>query len=113
MKRTSVDSENPSLRVRRQIYDLTPLDLETFPVWEFNLDRTSGNGQDELTIRPCVAAVPLNPADCMFVVRAVFTLADGSSMQGYFTPAGREDTGIGTLQPIIVTNLGQVRFCWS
>jgi hypothetical protein len=46
----------------------------------------------------------------MFVVRAVFTLADGSSMQGYCTPPLRGDDSIGTLQPIIVTNRGQVRF---
>jgi len=46
----------------------------------------------------------------MFVVRAVFTLADGSRLQGYFTPPGRGDASIGTLQPIIVTDRGQVRF---
>lgn len=44
----------------------------------------------------------------MFVVRAVFTLADGSRMHGYFTPPSRDDA-IGALQPIIVTDRGQVR----
>jgi hypothetical protein len=46
----------------------------------------------------------------MFVVRAVFTLADGSLMQGYLTPPRGGDDSIGTLQPIIVTDRGQVRF---
>jgi hypothetical protein len=46
----------------------------------------------------------------MFVVRAVFTLADGSKMRGYVTPPGRGDANIGALQPIIVTERGQVRF---
>jgi hypothetical protein len=46
----------------------------------------------------------------MFVVRAGFTLADGSKMRGYVTPPGRGDAHIGTLQPIIVTDGGQVRF---
>jgi len=53
---------------------------------------------------------PLNPADRMFVVRAVFTLADGSVKRGYLTPPGRADEGVGVLQPIIVTEQGQVRF---
>jgi len=46
----------------------------------------------------------------MFVVRAVFTLADGSKMQGYVTPPGRGDANIGNLQPIIVTGRGQIHF---
>ena len=31
-------------------------------------------------------------------------------MRGYVTPPGRDDANIGTLQPIIVTDRGQVRF---
>jgi hypothetical protein len=46
----------------------------------------------------------------MFVVRAVFTLADGSRLQGYLTPPVQGDSGIGTLQPIVVTEQGQVGF---
>lgn len=110
MKSAPVANENLSLRVRRQIYELTPHDLETFPIWEFNLDETPENGQDELTVRPCLLSVPLDPTDRMFVVRAAFTLADGSMMRGYVTPPGRGDTGVGAWQPIIVTDHGQVRF---
>ena len=94
----------------KQIYALTPHDLETFPIWEFNLDEAAGSGQDELTVRPCVASGPLEPADHMFVVRAVFTLADGSMRRGYVTPPGRGDASVSALQPIIVTDQGQVRF---
>ena len=110
MNSASVCNESSNLPVRRQIYELNLYDLETFPIWEFKLDETGGSGQDELTVRPFVASGPLDPADHMFVVRAVFTLADGSMRQGYLTPPGRGDAGVGTLQPIIVTNLGQVRF---
>ena len=99
-----------NLRDRRQIYELTPHDLETFPIWEFKLDEVAESGQDELTVRPCVTAGPLDPADRMFVVRAVFTLADGSMRRGYVTPPGRGDASVGALQPIIVTDQGQVRF---
>lgn len=110
MKSASVCRESPDLLVRRQIYELTPHDLENFPVWEFNLDEASGCGQDELTVRPCLVSGPLDPVDRMFVVRALFTLVDGSTMRGYVTPPGRGDAGVGALQPIIVTDHGQVRF---
>jgi len=98
------------MRVRKQVYELTLHDLRTFPVWEFRLDEGGEEGRDESTVRPCTASGPLDPTDRMFVLRAVFTLADGSSMQGYFTPPRRGDASLGTLQPIIVTDRGQVRF---
>jgi hypothetical protein len=96
--------------VRRQVYELTLDDLDNFPVWEFRLDEKDEKGQDESTVRPHTAPGPLDPADRMFVVRAAFTLADGSRMQGYLTPPARGDDSPGTLQPIIVTERGQVRF---
>ena len=97
-------------RARKQVYELTLDDLSKFPVWEFRLDKDGAQGQDEATVRPFTASGPLDPADRMFVVRAVFTLADGSRMHGYFTPPVRGHDSIGTLQPIIVTERGQVRF---
>ena len=97
-------------RHRKQVYELTLADLGQFPVWEFKLDEDGAEGQDEATVRPYSPSGPLDPADRMFVVKALFTLADGSKMQGYFTPPVRGQEGIGTLQPIIVTDRGQVRF---
>jgi len=98
------------LRVSKQVYELTLHDLSTFPVWEFKLEEDCAAAQDEATVQPFTASGPLDPADRMFVVRAVFTLADGSKMQGYFTPPVRGHDTLGTLQPIIVTERGQVRF---
>src|SRR6266404_279844 len=103
-------SESRRARAGKQVYELTQHDLNTFPVWEFRLEEESEEGQDESTVRPHTATGPLDPADRMFVVRAVFTLADGSRMQGYLTPPVRGDDSVGTLQPIIVTDRGQVRF---
>ena len=100
----------PAMKVRRQVYELTLHDLDTYPVWEFRLDQEGEEGRDESTVRPYTVSGPLDPTDRMFVVRAVFTLAEGSRMRGYFTPPGRGDSGLGTLQPIIVTDRGQVRF---
>jgi hypothetical protein len=110
MESVPVINESRDLQVRRQIYELTPNDLETFPIWEFKLDETAEGSQDELTVRPCIVSGPLDTADRMFIVRAIFTLFDGSRMCGYLTPPGRGDAGVGTLQPIIVTDHGQVRF---
>ena len=100
-------------RVRKQVYELTLDDLNRFPVWEFRLGEegeVGEAGRDECTVRPYEASGPLDPTDRMFVVRALFTLADGSRMQGYCTPPLRGDDSIGILQPIIVTDRGQVRF---
>jgi hypothetical protein len=106
-------SGNQGARVRKQVYELTLDDLNQFPVWEFKLGEEGAVGEvvrDECTVRPYTASGPLDPADRMFVVRAIFTFADGSKMQGYCTPPLRGDDSIGTLQPIIVTDRGQVRF---
>ena len=92
------------------MYELTLDDLNRFPVWEFRLDKDGAEGQDEDTVRPYTVSGPLDPANRMFVVRAVFILADGSKMIGYFTPPVRGQEGIGTMQPIVVTERGQVRF---
>src|SRR5258705_12290242 len=101
-------AERQNLGVRKQVYELTLGDLATFPVWEFRLDEEGEEGRDESTVRPYAAAGPLKYTDRMFVVRAVFTLADGSRMQGYFRPPRGDDASIGALQPIIVTERGQV-----
>jgi hypothetical protein len=102
--------ESQGRRARKQVYELTLGDLNEFPIWEFRLDEEGAEGQDEATVRPYTASGPLDPAERMFVVRAVFTLADGARMRGYLTPPVRGDERIGTLQPIIVTDRGQVRF---
>jgi hypothetical protein len=98
------------VRARKQVYELTLEDLNKSPIWEFSLDQDGSAGQDDATVRPFVPTGPLDPTDRMFVVRAIFTLADGSRMQGYFTPPVRGRDTIGALQPIIVTERGQVRF---
>jgi len=110
MKLSLIHGGSQGQRVKRQVYELTLHDLRTFPVWEFRLDGEGEAGQDESTVRPYTAPCPLDPTDHMFIVRTVFTLTDGSRMQGYCSPPRRGDTSLSTLQPIIVTDRGQVRF---
>lgn len=98
------------MKVRKQVYDLKPADLEHSAVWEFALDEESGEGQDEATVRPFTADGKLDPAVGMFIVRASFTLVDGTTMSGYLTPNVEGGTDLGTVQPAIVTEHGQVSF---
>ena len=106
-KSGSLDAFAAAMKIRKQVYELTLDDINTFAVWEFRLDEEGG---DESTVRPYQASGPLDPADRMFIVQAAFTLVDGSRMQGYCTPPLLGDASIGNLQPIIITDRGQVRF---
>lgn len=96
--------------VRKQVYELTSEDLNCFPVWEFALDEEDRPGQDEATVRPFEVAGALDPSLGMFIVRAEFTLADGSRMHGYLTPPIPRDSGFGYSQPVVITPTGQIAF---
>ncbi len=87
-------------------------DFKASPVWEFALDEEDEEGQDEATVRPYDFEGRLDPSEGMFVVRAVFTLADKTAMGGYLTPPVEGDDSLGTLQPIVCTSQGQVNF-WN
>ncbi len=82
-------------------------------MWEFALDEEGEEGQDEATVRPWTADGPLDPDAGMFVVRATFVLADGSQLVGFVTPPFRGDSSLGTLQPSVVTDAGQVSFWYG
>jgi hypothetical protein len=96
--------------LRKQVYELTAEDLLRFPAWQFALDEEAEAGQDEATVRPYPFEGALDPAAGMFIVSASFRLSDGSQMKGYLTPPGPNEDGLRTIQPIIVTTLGQVMF---
>jgi hypothetical protein len=98
------------MRIRKQVYELSISDLRRCPVWEFALDEEGQEGQDEATVRPHTIKEMLDSASGMFVIRASFELADGTSMQGYMTPPRQGDTDLGTVQPVIVSDQGQVIF---
>jgi hypothetical protein len=97
-------------KIRRQVYELTPQDLASSEVWEFVLDEEGEPDQDEATVRPLSFSGTLDPSAGMFVVAARFRLADGTEMRGYLTPPSGGDRGLGTIQPQIVTESGQVGF---
>jgi hypothetical protein len=101
------------MKIRKQVYELSIEDLETHPVWEFASDEESEEGQDEATVRPYSQSGPADAADGSLIVRASFTLADGTLMKGYLTPPPPRSTGIGDIQPEIVTPKGNVSFWYG
>ena len=98
------------MKLRRQVYELTPKDLGDYPIWEFALDEEGEEGQDEATVRPWDGTMPLDPSDGMFVVKASLVLADGTRHLGYLTPPVQGDDSIDTVQPVIVTDQWQLMF---
>jgi hypothetical protein len=98
------------MKIRKQVYELKPADLLESPVWEFALDEEGEEDQDEATVRPFLVGGPLDLSDGMFMVRAGFKLADGTSLSGYLTPGVQGDRGISTVHPATVTEQGQVSF---
>jgi hypothetical protein len=98
------------MKIRKQFCDLTLDDVRKLPVWEFALDEEGEEGQDEATVRPCETSGALDPSDGPFIVRAAFTLADGTQMHGCLTTPTSADDDLGTLQPVIIGERGQVFF---
>jgi hypothetical protein len=97
-----------TMKMRKQVYELTEQDLRACSTWEFALDEEGEEGLDEATVRPWTGQTPLDPADGMFVVRASIVLADGTVCCGYLTPPLRGDDSVPAVQPVILTERGQV-----
>ncbi len=96
--------------MRKQVYDLTPTDLQFSPIWEFASDEEGIEGQDEATVRPVDLNNLQDALAGLCVAKARFKLADGSAMCGYLTLGIPGDSYLGSLQPAVVTNIGQVSF---
>ena len=95
---------------RKPVNELTIDDFNKFPVWEFALDEEGDENQDETTVRPFKPIEDFNPDEGLFIVKAKFTYADGTTDYGYLTPPNKSDDSLGRLQPVIITNHGQVYF---
>jgi len=96
--------------MRRQVYDLTPDDLQKYPAWEFALDEEGAAGQDEATVRPILSSGPVDGTSRLAVVATKFVLAGGLTMAGYLYVPSETSDALADVQPVIVTAFGQVRF---
>jgi hypothetical protein len=95
-------------KVRKQVYELTPEDLERCPVWEFASDEEGVDGQDEATVRPRPDLGGPLPRDGGLVVRTRFTARDGSELFGHCTPSPEDS--LGYIHPTVVVGSAQVGF---
>jgi len=102
---------NPN--IRKSVSEISRQDLDECPVWEFASDEEDIEGQDETTVRPFIVSGELDPSAGMLIVRARFRLADQTEMTGYLSPCVPPDDGLGYLQPVIVTDEGQVGLWWG
>lgn len=107
------------MRIRKQDNSLTILDLMQFPAWEYALDEEDFQGQNEKTIRPSMIPPPLDRGKSYFLVRTVFTLANGGSLIGIIKPLNKGEEQLMQplvpydLNPVIVTDQGHVTFCYG
>ncbi len=96
------------MKMRKQVYELSVQDLFAHSVWEFALDEEHKDGQDESTVRPYRGRFPLYADRGMYAVRTEFTLADGTQKIGYLIPPPDGVLDLSVIQPVIVTEHGQV-----
>lgn len=68
---------------------------------------------DEETFRPGPARRPADAADAMYLVAAEFTLADGTQLDGFVTPALPSDASMGTWQPHLFAPDGLAQGFWT
>jgi hypothetical protein len=108
------NSHRPLLK---QFADLTSLDFVKYPVWVnchvVDYDRDWYDETDEETFRPWEGALPIDPAEAIFLVKAKMTLADGTEYDGFITP--QEDSNkpdLGTMQPCLFAQPGKIISFW-
>ena len=106
-KEEDAESSRAKEPLLRQFGELHPQDFVHHPVW-VNCHIIDYNAPwyektDEETFRPWNKALPVDPAEAMFLVSALFSLADGTEMHGFITPQNQNDyggkTNLGIIQP--------------
>jgi hypothetical protein len=68
------------LNIRKPVDDLTAIDFDQFPIWEYALDEEGKRGQDETWVRPLP---DVEVADGIHFAAADVTLADGTKLSGF------------------------------
>jgi hypothetical protein len=103
-----------------QFGDLTPDHFARHPVWVevhiIDYDEPWYDDTDEETVRPWTAALPVDPGEARFLVRARVELADGSRLVGFVTPqpeAAGEVPDLGYMQPHLFAPGGRLHRFWD
>lgn len=98
---------------RREVHELTAADLREHPAWWFPPPDGHLTGPDLGTVMPADAAAADASGACEFppgrwLVRAVFTLADGTAFDGHVSYVAGESPDAATQEPTLCTPRGQV-----
>lgn len=98
---------------RRQVEDLTAEDLLGRPAWWFPPEDGHMTGPDACTVVPVDATGAADDGSCefpdgRFLLRAEFTLADGSSLTGHVTYTPGEPVDVASQEPTLCAPRGQV-----
>jgi hypothetical protein len=64
------------MRIRKQVYELTRLDLQPHPLWEFCPDEEGMLEQDEATVKPSEDSEVSAFSPGAYIVATDFVLAD-------------------------------------
>jgi len=108
LKGTDPENSQDKMRIRKQVYELTLDDLKRSPIWEFCPDEVGMPGQDEATVKPRPDLTVADPGIGLTVAYTVFVASDGTQFLGYCYTCNENDLSL--IQPVIVTNHGQVAF---
>jgi hypothetical protein len=104
-----------------QFGDLTPAHFAAHPAWiqchVVDYDEPWHDETDEETFRPWTGPLPAGPEEGILLVAADLTLADGTSLKGFLTPAfpdaGDDPVLLGTIQPQIFLPSGRRESFWD
>jgi hypothetical protein len=96
------------MRIRKQVYELTRLDLRQHALWEFCPGEEGMPDQDEATVKPSEHSEVPSYSPGAYVVAADFALADGSPAEGYIYSGEPDD--FGCTQPNVILADGQINF---
>ncbi len=97
--------------------DLVQDDFKLYPVWVnahvIDYEKDWYKETDEETFRPWDGSLPIDPAETMFLVKAAFSLADGTQLTGFITPQqGPGEPDLSILQPYLFTPSGELISFW-
>ena len=102
-----------------QFGDLTPAHFDRHPVWMAchiaDYEEPWYDETDEETFRPHGGPLPADASEGMMLARADFTLADGTRLTGFLTPAVEEDPigPLGIMQPQLFLPDGMLGGFWE
>jgi len=72
----------PTRKTRKPVRDLTPSDMQAFPVWEYATDEEGVEWQGESWVRP-VAATKIRAKEYSQIVASTFWTSSGQELSGY------------------------------